>query len=430
MGSIPSARAAGFRGARSRGCGVVAAALLALPACSKQSPDETAAVTPGTLSSCEPEPDSGVPPPAVPALSFELIDLPDVDDATDFAFLPGSDPCAGFDLLVTSLTGQVHHVRVLDDQATLLGSATLPVFRDEGCGLHSIRLDPRFADNAQLYLTRCVDTLTSTLTRHTFDENAVLAAGEASVLTVSTPTDPPEDWHRFGSFGFEPDGQTLWVLLGDHFFRQSAQDTTTPFGSLLRLALEPAGAPTAYVGAAGNAFDAPPIYAYGLRSPWRGTRDQQGRFFVGDVGEYRREEVNLITHAGQNFGWPTFEGPCTEACEFDNPLVSYGRTREERYVQEDPEAAPGTARSVWVGDVYEAPRRDRYHGLFDSKVPFGDFYTGWVRVLAVDASGQLTEDRHVGHVASVTSWHTGPDGYMYALTLSGGLYRARQIVSP
>ena len=67
----------------------------------------------------------------------------------------------------------------------------------------------------------------------------------AEILTVSTPTAPEEDWHRFGSLGFEPDGETLWVLLGDHFVRDRAQDTATPFGSLLRIVLQPPGAATA-----------------------------------------------------------------------------------------------------------------------------------------------------------------------------------------
>jgi len=397
-------------------------------ACSESSPGDTTRLNPAELLQREPETEPTGLRPAAPALRFEGIDLPGVNAATDFAFLPTSDGLGGLhELLVLSLTGEVHHVLIGHDQALGLGTTTLPVYLDEGCGLHSIALDPHFAQTGQLYLTRCVDALTSRLTRHTYDVDAVLAPGEVDVLTVSTPTAPLEDWHRFGSFGFEPDGETLWVLLGDHFFRNSAQDTRTPFGSLLRIVLQPPGAAAAYVSAPGNEVDTPPIYARGLRSPWRGTRDSRGRFFVGDDGEYGREEVNLITHAGQNIGWPAYEGPCTRACSFDDPLTDYGRTLQDRYVLEDPDPPSGTGRAVWVGQAYEAPSRDRYSGLFDGKVVFGDFYTGWVRLLAVDAEGRLTEDVLVGHLPRVTSWHTGPDGYMYAMTLSGTLYRAKQI---
>jgi glucose/arabinose dehydrogenase len=33
-----------------------------------------------------------------------------------------------------------------------------------------------------------------------------------------------------------------------------------------------------------------------------------GTIYVGEVGSFRREEINVITAGGQNFGWPRFEG--------------------------------------------------------------------------------------------------------------------------
>lgn len=369
-------------------------------------------------------------PLTTPRLRFEPIPLPGVEDATDFAFLPGTDD----ELLVLSLTGGVHHLRLDGGGARALGTAQIAIFRDEGCGLHSLVVDPQFTDNGFVYTTRCVDLRESSLTRHVFKPGAVLEAGEVEILRVTLDRDPPEYWHRFGSFGFEPDGRTLWVLLGDHFVRENAQDPTTPFGSLLRIVPNRTPEGSGHTAAPGNAFDAgtgdPRVYAYGLRSPWRGTRDRQGRFFIGDVGEYGREEVNLVSAAGQNFGWPRYEGACTEDCEgLTNPLTSYGRSSEEPYVFDDPDTIPQTRRAVWVGDVYENPSAQRYYGLFDDRVIFGDFYTGWVRALRVDGEGQRVEDLPVGHLASISAWHTGPDGYMYALTLDGTLHRAVQVAA-
>jgi glucose/arabinose dehydrogenase len=366
-----------------------------------------------------------------PAFRFVPIELPGVAAATDFAFLPASAAERDLELLVLSLSGEVHHVLLSGAEATSLGMTSLPVHRYQGCGLHSIALDPDFTRTSALYLTRCLNARTSALTRHVFEPASVLAPDELSILNVSTPSEPPEEWHRFGSIGFEPDGATLWVLIGDHFFRASAQDARSPFGAVLRIVPERDGAAAGYTPAAGNASATPAIYASGLRSPWRGTRDRQGRFFVGDVGEYAHEEVNLVTRAGQNFGWPAHEGPCAEPCtEYADPLTSYGRTLDERYVREDPESVPGAARSVWVGDVYEAPSLDRYRGRLEGRVPFGEFYAGWVRVLGVDTAGVLVEDRMVGHLPGITAWHTGPDGYMYALTLDGALHRVQQVGDP
>lgn len=376
----------------------------------------------------------GSPPgfevPSTPLLSFEAIDLPGVEAATDFAFLPGSEG----ELLVLTLTGGVHHLQLEGSNARALGQAQLTVYQNEGCGLHSLAVDPDFAETRWVYLTRCIDIRQSSLTRHVFTPSSVLAAEEVEILRVSLDQDPPEYWHRFGSFGFEPNGETLWILLGDHFVRANAQDVESPFGSLLRIRPDRSPGGSGYTPAPGNAFGAeggePSVYAYGLRSPWRGSRDGRGRFFIGDVGEYGREEVNLVTAAGQNFGWPRFEGACDGACDgFVNPLTSYGRSSEEPYVFDDPDTIPQTRRAVWVGDVYEAPSVDRYYGLFDGRVPFGDFYTGWVRALRVDDAGQLVEDLPVGHLASISAWHTGPDGHMYALTHGGALHRAVQVLS-
>ncbi|MEM6630278.1 MAG: PQQ-dependent sugar dehydrogenase [Bacteroidota bacterium] len=61
------------------------------------------------------------------------------------------------------------------------------------------------------------------------------------------------------------------------------------------------------------------VWALGLRNPFRmallpesGVHDPQqgdpGTLFIGDVGWYNWEELNILTQGGQNMGWPLFEG--------------------------------------------------------------------------------------------------------------------------
>jgi hypothetical protein len=111
-----------------------------------------------------------------------------------------------------------------------------------------------------------------------------------------------------------------------------------------------------------------------------------------------------------------------------NPVASYGRASDEPYVLEDPDTEPATRRAIWVSQPYENPSKDRYYGLFDDSVIFGDFFTGWVRQLRVDEDGELLDDRSIAHMVRVTSWKTGPDGYMYVLNLDGVLHRAMQVL--
>ena len=373
----------------------------------------------------------GEPVPARPELVFPSLQLPNASGVTDFAFVPGSDD----ELLVLEHRGTVIHYR-LDAGSSIseLGRTTISdLFFDEGCGLLSLVFDPEFEDNRFLYISRCQRQTVSRIARFEFDSIEGLPATEVAILDVEAPL-AEEDWHRFGSMGFEPDGKTMWALMGDSFVRQLAQDASHKAGSLLRIVPNRDPNAAGYTPAAGNAFSDPldgdpSIYARGFRSPWRGTLDRFGRFWVGDVGLITREEVNLVERPGQNFGWDRYEGACASDCEgLTNPLTAYGRASDEPYVIDDPATEPATKRAVWVGQAYHSDQ-DRYHGLFDDSVMFGDFFTGWVRRLEVDPSGALVSDTLVGHLTQVTSWKTGPDGFMYVLTLPGGLHRATQVLN-
>lgn len=58
------------------------------------------------------------------------------------------------------------------------------------------------------------------------------------------------------------------------------------------------------------------IWSIGLRNPFRiihihdtgNPIDDPGHFLVADVGQGDKEEYNLVTQGGQNFGWPRYEG--------------------------------------------------------------------------------------------------------------------------
>jgi hypothetical protein len=162
------------------------------------------------------------------------------------------------------------------------------------------------------------------------------------------------------------------------------------------------------------------VYAYGLRSPWTVTLDSQGRFFVGDVGgngPESFEEIDMIDEPGLDLGWGKHEGPCTNKCsDYTDPIRHWRRTPISDFELEDPDVAAANARVAWVGLEYTEEEADRYDGLLDGRVLYGDMCLGFVRGMRVDDDGQITSDIHLGHKTGVSAWQVGPDGYVYGVS--------------
>ena len=111
------------------------------------------------------------------------------------------------------------------------------------------------------------------------------------------------------------------------------------------------------------------FWAVGLRNPWRMAFDSAtGALYTGDVGQGRREEVNLIVKGG-NYGWNyregTLAGPNQGAVpagvRFEPPLLEYSHGGGGRQ-----------GRSITGGVVY---RGSRWSSLFGAYV-FADYVSG------------------------------------------------------
>ena len=78
------------------------------------------------------------------------------------------------------------------------------------------------------------------------------------------------------------------------------------------------------------------VWAMGLRNGFRMTlkpntgahspsEANPGTIYIGDVGGSLKEEVDVVTQGGQNFGWPRYEG----MDEGDSPIIYYPNNRNE-----------------------------------------------------------------------------------------------------
>jgi hypothetical protein len=256
-------------------------------------------------------------------------------------------------------------------------------------------------------------------------------ADPGSMQVVISITQPPTPSHKAGWLGFGQDGY-LYAALGDGATGgETAQDLTSLLGKVLRIDVDaddfPADAARNYAIPADNPFAGATagldeIWSLGLRNPWRMSFDRvTGDFYIADVGQSNREEVNVATRtsgggSGTNFGWNTMEGslcfsPMTgcSTAGLSLPLLEYDHTQ---------------GCSITGGYVYRGNAIPGLRGTYF----YGDFCAAFVRSFRFvngAATGQFdwTTLRPGG---SITSFGEDAEGELYIVTARAGLFRIIQ----
>jgi glucose/arabinose dehydrogenase len=231
--------------------------------------------------------------------------------------------------------------------------------------------------------------------------------------------DDPYANHNGGQLAFGPD-RLLYIAFGDGGGagdpEGNAQSLGSLLGKILRIDPRPAGgrpyrvpSDNPFVGRAGAR---PEIWDYGLRNPWRFSFDPAtGDLWIGDVGQNRWEEIDFqpAEAGGRNYGWDRREG----RHEFEgerpdgaiDPVIEYGRE--------------GGACTVIGGYVYRGRRIPGLRGAY----LYGDYCAGWVRAARV-SGGRVADQRDLGtDVPGLSSFGVDGDGELYAMSLSGPVYR-------
>jgi glucose/arabinose dehydrogenase len=232
--------------------------------------------------------------------------------------------------------------------------------------------------------------------------------------------DDPFPNHNGGQLAFGPD-RRLYIGFGDGGSGGdplgNGQSLGTLFGKILRIDPRPSGGrpygiprDNPFVGRDGAR---PELWDYGLRNPWRFSFDAAtGDLWIGDVGQNSYEEVDHepAGSGGRNYGWNrreglhAFNGGDRPAGAVD-PVIEYGR---------------GDGCTVIGGFVYRGRRIPGLRGAY----LYGDYCSGWVRAARVGGGGKVSEQRDLGlQVPSLSSFGTDADGELYALSLTGDVFR-------
>jgi glucose/arabinose dehydrogenase len=228
-------------------------------------------------------------------------------------------------------------------------------------GLLGFTHDPAFLSNGFVYVyyTHSAPGLpgdcANRVSRFTLTQSTIDPASEVVLLDNISSRGGN---HNGGNVEIGSDG-FLYVSIGDAGVdprgdagvNDAAQDLSLFNGKILRITLDghpapgnpltgPNAAPCAMLGIlAPRTTQCQEIFAWGLRNPYRfafDRNDGSDRFFINDVGQSTREEVDL-GGLGNNYGWPEREGVCARGLNppcppppagsnFTQPLTDYGRS--------------------------------------------------------------------------------------------------------
>jgi glucose/arabinose dehydrogenase len=315
-------------------------------------------------------------------------------------------------------------------------------------GLLGMAFDPNYVTNGKFYLNFTVPggafghgvTHVSQFQVSARKRNVAKASSERVLLRF----DQPQTNHNGGWIGFSPrsgDENNLYIATGDGGSANdqgsghlepggNAQSNITLLGKILRVHIDSTLGTTSIP--SDNPFFSSgtfrrEIWAFGLRNPFRASFDREnGRMFIGDVGQNTREEVDVQQSTnpggGENYGWRLREG--TVATPTGNPVV--GGPPPPGNVEPILDYGRSTGGTVIGGYVYRGSQIPSLQG----KYVFGDFVAGKIFTLDYngtsasnfqDITSQLFPTRQGGfNLQNPSSFGEDPSGELYITDIGNG----------
>lgn len=266
-------------------------------------------------------------------------------------------------VVVLEKAGRALRIDDRDGSAEVVTLANFDVCSGSERGLLGFATDPAFVTSGFVYIYRTIPSSEpggchNRVSRFFMNESGIdLASERILVDRISSVAGN----HNGGDVEVGNDGY-LYIAVGDAGrdprgdsgsagSNDAAQDNSLLNGKILRVLRDSGFA------APGNPFSGPgtdncrvrgnssatpttacrEIFAFGLRNPYRFAFDPNTsatRFFINDVGQGTREEVNE-SQLGANYGWPAREGRCPQGqnppcagppAGVTDPITDYGRS--------------------------------------------------------------------------------------------------------
>jgi len=262
-----------------------------------------------------------------PTLPFKMTTTTSFALPWRIAFLPDGR------MLVTEKIGPIWLVSAQGEKIAPL-SGTPPVYWQGQNGMLGVFVSPHYSSDETIYLTY--------IEPGEYGGSQVLAKAKLNAGRVPRLLDLQVIWRQMprgkggqasGQIAFSPDGQFLYMAVGDRQRMTPAQDPNQPVGKILRLTLDGKPAPgNPYYGKTGAstislidpprdtelAKSAPAVSTYtfpgpnmtpsetwasGFRAPYGLAFSPTGELWEVEHGPRGGDELNLV-EKGKNYGWP------------------------------------------------------------------------------------------------------------------------------
>jgi YD repeat-containing protein len=329
-------------------------------------------------------------------------------------------------------------------------------------GLLGLSLDKNFAQNGIAYMLYTNDVgappndtggaMTARLVKVTIDPSNNVS-GETVMIgsfvsgpcpTASNTLDcipSDSDSHTIGTVRTDPTDGSLWVSIGDgagyggvDTLALRSYDEQSYAGKILHIDTNGRGLAGHSFCPSDNNLDhvCTKLFAKGFRNPFRIQLRPGGGLTVGDVGWNTTEEVDLISSAGRNYGWPCYEGPFHTSGYSDltqcGPEYAKEGTANADIAPDHSYPHNGSSSAVVGGPTYTG---DQYPSGFRNTVFFGDYAAAFIKRLELDSQGKVSAVRDFA-----TNWfgvdlEVAPDGniaYTNYGTGAAGTGSLREIV--
>ncbi|GAB2541346.1 PQQ-dependent sugar dehydrogenase [Spirosoma aerophilum] len=241
---------------------------------------------------------------------------------------------------------QEGRIRVFDNDANTATAGTYLDIKNKVAsggemGLLGLAFHPDFKQNGFFYVNYTKSNPRETVVSRFKASSATASQVDPASEVILFRFEQPYSNHNGGKTLFGPDGY-LYVSTGDGGSggdpQNNGQNRASWLGKILRLDVN-STAKGNYGIPADNPFKGnangyrEEIFAYGLRNPWRMSFDEEGRLWVGDVGQDKIEEVDIVTKGG-NYGWRVKEanadynskGSTTNVADLIDPVWQYSHS--------------------------------------------------------------------------------------------------------